>query len=133
MAIHPSPRYAVLLLLAHLLAALAVYITPLPLPAKLAIFLSVLVSFVYHLARDVLLMLPDSWRRLTLKERMATIVARNGFVLAGQVAGGSVVTPYLVILRIKPEGRRRTIARVIFPDALEGDAFRELCVRLRFA
>jgi len=61
------------------------------------------------------------------------IVTRDGSELTGQVAGGSVVTSSFVILRIKPDGKRWAVARVIFPDALENDAYRELCVRLRFA
>jgi len=133
MAIHPSPRLAILLLLAHLIAALAMYATPLPLPVKLAISLLVLVSLMYHMARDALLLLPASWRHLSVADGGATVVARDGSELTGQVSGGSVVTPWFVILRIRPDGRRRSVARAIFLDALENDAYRELCVRLKFS
>ena len=94
----------------------------------------VLVSLAFHLARDAFLMLSASWCSLSVGEGgAATIVARDGSVLTGQVAGGSVITPWFVVLRIRPEGKRRSVARVLFPDALERDAFRELCVRLRYA
>lgn len=132
MAIHPSPRCAALLFLAHLLAVLAVYVTPLSLLVRLAIFLPVLVSLTYHLARDALLLLPVSWRHLSIADGAATIVTRDGFVLTGQVDDSSVVTSGFVILRIKPDGMRRPVARAIFPDALESDAYRELSVRLKF-
>ena len=134
MAIHPSPRLLVLLLSSHLIAALAVYISAMPPLVRLALLLPVLASMVFHLIRDAFLMLPVSWSSLSVGEGgAATIVARDGSVLTGQVADGSVVTPLFAVLRIRPEGKRRSVARVIFPDALGSDAFRELCVRLRYA
>jgi toxin CptA len=132
MAIHASPRLLILLFLAHLLAALAVNATPLPLPVRLAISLLVLVSLTYHSARDALLRLPASWSRLSIGDDMATIITLDGSELTGQVSGSSVVTSAFVILRIKLDGKRWSVVRVIFPDALEHDAYRELCVRLRF-
>ncbi|MFZ3017542.1 MAG: protein YgfX [Gallionella sp.] len=132
MAIHASPRLLVLLFLAHLLAALAVNATPLPLPVRLVIFLPVLVSLTYHSARDALLRLPTSWISLSIGDGTATIITLDGSELTGQVSGSSVATPGFVILRIKPDGKRWSVAHVIFPDALEHDAYRELCVRLRF-
>lgn len=134
MAIHPSPRLLVLLLSSHLIAALAVCVSVMPPLVRLVLLLPVLVSLAFHLARDAFLMLPASWFSLSVGEGgAATIIARDGSVLTGQVAGGSVVTPWFVMLRIRPEGKRRSAARVLFPDALERDAFRELCVRLRYA
>ena len=46
-AIKPSPRFAVLLLLFHAIAAIAVYAAALPLYARLAIILLILLSLVY--------------------------------------------------------------------------------------
>lgn len=134
MAIHPSPRFLVLLLLFHSIAVLAVCVSATPLLVRLSLSLLVIASLAFHLARDALLMLPASWRSLSVGEAgAATIVARDGFVSTGQVAGGSVVTPWFVVLRIRLEDKRRSAVRVIFPDALGSDAFRELCVRLRYA
>lgn len=134
MAIHPSPRLLVLLLLSHLIAVLALCVSTMPPLVRLILLLPVLASLTFHLARDALLRLPASWCSLSVGEGgAATIVARDGSVLIGQVADGSVVTPWFVVLRIRPEGKRRSAARVIFPDALGSDAFRELCVRLRYA
>lgn len=134
MAIHPSPRLFVLLLSSHLIAVLALCVGAMPPLVRLALLLPVLASLAFHLARDALLMLSASWRSLSVGEAgAATIAARDGSVLTGQVADGSVVTPWFVVLRIRPEGKRRSVARVIFPDAVGGDAFRELCVRLRYA
>lgn len=132
MAIHPSLRLAILLLLMHLVATLALYVTPLQSSVRLALFLPVLASLTYHLARDALLLLPASWRKLSIGDDAATIVTRDGTKLTGQLAGGCVVTPVFVMLRVKLDGKRRPVARAIFPDALGGEAFRELCVRLRY-
>ena len=105
MAIHPSPRLLVLLLSSHLISALAVCVSAMPPLVRLALLLPVLVSLVFYLARDALLMLPASWRSLSVGEGcVATIVARDGSVLTGQVAGGSVVTPWFVVLRVRLEG-----------------------------
>lgn len=131
MAIHPSPRLAVLLLLSHLIAAWAVYAGTLPVSFAAGMSLLVAASLSYHLARDAWLLLPASWHRLSVEDRVATAIARDGSVLVGRVLDGSVVTPWFVILRIEPEGRRRPVARAILPDALGGEGFRELCVRLR--
>ena len=131
MAIHPSPRFAILLSLMHLLAAFAAYAAPLP--VSLGLWLAASASLAYHLARDALLLSPASWRSLTVADGQATVVTRDGSVLTGPVAGGSVATPFFVVLRIEPEGGRGSVARAIFPDALEGDDYRELSVRLRHA
>jgi hypothetical protein len=129
MAIHPSPRLAILLSLMHLLAAFAAYAAPLP--VSFGLWLAASVSLAYHLARDALLLSPASWCSLTVADGQATVVTRGGTELAGAVAGGSVATPFFVVLRFTPEGGRGSVARAIFPDALENDAYRELCVRLR--
>jgi hypothetical protein len=129
MAIHPSPRLAILLALMHLFAAFAAGTAPILI--SVGLILVVLASLSFHLARDALLLLPSSWRSLAVTEGQVAVVTRDGTELAGPVAGSSVVTPFFVVLRFRPEGGRRSVARAIFPDALENDAYRELCVRLR--
>nr|WP_212786870.1 protein YgfX [Ferrigenium kumadai] len=122
---------AILLLLFHLLVAGVVFLTALPVPPKLATFLLIVLSLVYYLARDALQLLPDSWREISLAsgEVSATLHTR----LTGQISGDTVVSPYFVVLGICLEGRRLPVFRVVFPDAVGRDRFRELCVRLRFA
>lgn len=132
MDIHPSPRLAVLLLLSHLIAAGTVYASSIPVPFAAGISLLVAASLVYRLARDAWLLLPSSWRRLSVEGRVATVGARDGSPLVGRVLDGSVVTPHFLVLRVQPEGKRRPVARTIFPDAVGSEGFRELCVRLRY-
>jgi toxin CptA len=131
--VKPSLRFALSLLALHMMAAAAVFVTALPWPAKLAMLLLIILSLAYYLARDVLLLLPDSWRDISLDRKDVSVVTSRGTVLTGHVANSTLVSPYLVILCVKPEGQRLLVSRVIFPDAISARAFREFCVHLRFA
>jgi toxin CptA len=133
MAIKPSPRLALLLLLSHALAASAVYATAMPPSAKLAILALVLPSLFYYLARDALLLLPGSWREIIFDQGSLSVVARDGCAFFGKIEGKTTVTPYFVVLRVRQDARRLPVFRIIFPDAMGADEFRELRVRLRFA
>lgn len=133
MAIKPSVRFAAVLLLSHAIAASVVYMTAMPWAARLAVFLLIALSLSYYLARDALLIFSGSWREISLDQSSVSVLARDGSELIGQIAGKTIVSPYFVLLRIRPEGRCRPVSRVIFPDAMDGDAFRELRVRLKFA
>lgn len=96
-------------------------------------FVLIALSLVYYLARDALLLLPHSWKEVSVAPAGASVVVRNGSHFSGTVAGKTFVCPYFVVLGICPEGRRVPVFRVVFPDAIGQDAFRDLCVRLRFA
>ena len=133
MAIKPSPRLALLLLLSHALAATAVYATAMPPPVRLAILALVLLSLSYYLARDALLLFPGSWREISLDRDCLSVVARDGSVFSGKIEGKTTVNPHFVVLRVRPDARRLPVFRTIFPDALGAEEFRELRVRLRFA
>lgn len=133
MAIRFSPRFAILLLLLHMMVAAAVYVTAMPLEARLAMLLMILLSLIYYLARDVFLLLPDSWREISLEQNGIVVVTRDGSKLPGRFANETTVSSYFVVLRVKPEGRHLPVSRVIFPDALSAGAFRELCVHLKFS
>ncbi len=95
--------------------------------------LPVLLSLLYYLARDVLLLLPDSWRDISFEQNDVSVITRDGSHLNGQAANDTLVTSYFILLRIRPEGQRMPVARVIFPDAMEAGLFRELCVHLKFS
>lgn len=133
MEIKFSQRFAMLLLLLHSMAAAAVYMIATPLPARLAMLFLVLLSLTYYLARDVLLLLPYSWCEISLDQGTLEVVTRDGSKLIGQCKNESTVSSYFVLLHVKLEDHRLPVSRVIFPDAMSSDKFRELCVRLRFA
>lgn len=132
MAIKPSPRLAMLLLLFHAIVATVVSMTVMPPAARLAILMLILLSLIYYLARDVLLLFPDSWREIAFDQGGVSVVTRDGSSLFGQVANNTTVSPYFAVLRVRVEGYRLPVFRTIFPDALDAGAFRELSVRLRF-
>ncbi|HXU93828.1 MAG TPA: protein YgfX [Gallionella sp.] len=133
MALKPSTRLSMLLILCHLLVAGVVFLTALPVATMLTIFLLIVLSLVYYLARDALLLLPNSWREIALSPEEVSVVLRNGSGFTGQVSGETFISPHFIVLGVRVEDRRLPFFRVIFPDALGRDRFREVCVRLRFA
>lgn len=133
MAIKPSLRLAMYLLLSHGIASTAVYATVMPLSAKLVVLILVLLSLLYYLARDALLFFPGSWGDISFNQNSVSVVTLGGSGFSGQIASSSIVSPYFVVLRVKLEGRRLPVFRTFFPDALETGVFRELCVHLKFA
>lgn len=133
MAIKPSLRFAMLLLLFHLIAAIVVYATAMPLVGRLAVILIVLLSLLYYLARDVLLILPDSWCDIALDQSNTSVVFKGGSSCHGKIGDKTIVSPHFVVLRIRFDNRRLPVSRVIFPDALGTGAFRDLCVRLKYS
>ena len=128
-----SLRFALSLLVLHMMAAAIVIVTAMLWQAKLVVLMLVILSLAYYLARDVLLQLPDSWRDISLDQKDVSVVTRGGTVLMGRVANQTFVSPYFVVLCVKPDGRRLPVSRVIFPDAISAAAFRELCIYLRYA
>lgn len=131
MAIKQSLRLAMLLLLSHAAVAAVVFVTQIPLAARMAVMLLILMSLLYYLARDALLLLPDSWHEISLDQGLVSLTTLDGSEFYGH-AGSTAVNPYFVVLSVILDGRRQPVFLTIFPDALECDEFRELCVRLRF-
>jgi len=130
--VKPSLRFALSLLLLHMAVAAVVCATAIPWLAKLAMLMLIALSLSYYLARDVLLLLGDSWRDISVEQKDVTVVTRDGNSFLGQAADKCFVSPYVVVLCLKLEGSR-LVSRTIFPDALSAGAFRELCVYLKFA
>lgn len=131
--VKPSLRFAVSLLLLHMIVATVVYATAMPLPVKLVLLLLISLSLFYYLARDFLLLFPDSWCEISLDQNGVSVIVRDGSSFLGQVANKTFVSPYFVVLCVKLEGHRLLVSRVIFPDAMSTGAFREFCVHLKFA
>lgn len=132
-SVMPSVRFAWVLLLMHMSGAVVVCLTVMSVGVKLVMLLLIVVNLVYYLARDVLLLLPNSWKEISLNQDGASITARDGSGFFGKVVSDTLVSPYFVVLCVRLEGHRLSTARVIFPDAFSAGAFRELCVRLKFA
>jgi len=133
MAIRPSPYFAVLLVFIHMVVAVVVYLTAIPMPFKLALILIAVLSLIYYLTRDVLLVLPNSWCEITLSTGNQTVVTRDGARLPFRIDNRIFISPYFIVLRGSLEGRYLMTSRVVFPDALASGEFRNLCVWLKFA
>ncbi|MGA7749579.1 MAG: protein YgfX [Gallionella sp.] len=133
MAIKPSPRFALLLLCMHTIASLVVYVTVMPRALSVTIISLIAISLIYHLARDVFLLLSNSWRDVSFDQGLVQVVVRDGSSFRAQVTSTTIVSPYFIIFRVRLDGFRLLVSRVIFPDALNAGEFRELCVGLRFA
>lgn len=133
MAIKPSMTLTMLLLLSHAIVASVVYVTLLPLGVKLVILTWILLSLFFYLARDALLLLPGSWREISIGQGSVSVVTHRGSDLSGQIIGSTTVSPYFAVLRVMLPGHRLPVSRTIFPDSLDTGEYRELCVRLKFS
>ncbi|MGA8862341.1 MAG: protein YgfX [Gallionella sp.] len=131
--VKPSLRFAVLLLFLHMMAAIVVFATAVALPVQLLLFMLVAISLIYYLARDVVLLLPGSWREISLNQNEVSVIVRTGSGFVGRVAPRTLVSPYFIVLCVQLGGHNRTISRVIFPDSMGPGVFRELCIHLKFA
>jgi len=131
MAIKPSPAFAVLLLLKHATAAIIVYITDIPLSVTFTLLLLIGFSLIYLIARDVLLVLPNSWCEFDFVAGDLSVESRDGSITCVQLKSNTTVSPYLVVLRVSWAGKYLGASRVICPDMLDSDLYRELCVQLR--
>jgi len=81
--------------------------------------------------------LPQSVVGLTLtQEREGGLgceaARRDGGRTACRILGGSVALPWLVVLRLRPQGRRLAWPVALLPDALAAEEFRALRVALRW-
>jgi hypothetical protein len=132
-AIKPSRNLALLLWVLHVGNAAVLTMTNLAWMVKLMVLLLIVASLTYHLLRDVGLRLAHSWREITLKQDGVSIGLQGSSILSGKLSNTSVAFAYCVILVVKLEGHRFNTARVIFRDALQPEAFRELCVYLKYS
>lgn len=113
-------------------AALAVLALALPLWAKLAFAALLLFSLLYYLRRDAWLSLPASCIGLVLEGEGVVLLRRDGVRLSCGILQDSLVTPYLTVLNVLPQGARFARSVVILPDSLEAESFRQLRVWLKW-
>ncbi|HEY6095323.1 MAG TPA: protein YgfX [Gallionellaceae bacterium] len=130
--LRPSRLLAGLLLLMHLLALSALFTLPLPLWGGALLSLVVLLSLAYWVARAAWLRLATSCVSIRLHGDSVELVCRNGESVSGTVQRDTLVTPFLVVLRILPAEGRRCRNVVIAGDAMAPEALRELRVALRW-
>jgi hypothetical protein len=130
--IKSSVLYVVLLSLLYALLAVTLCLTHLDLWVRLSILSLILLSFSHHLLLDALRLSSAAWISLSLNENQLVAGFRSGEIRSGVVMARSVITPYCVVLCARLEGRKLPACTVIFHDAMEPEAFRQLRVRLKY-
>ena len=130
MLIHPSPLGALLVGTVHAVAACAALVALAAVPALLCV-IGVALSAIVHVGRTL------QWWRSAIHELTVrpngTAAWRDGagtWHEAREVTGG-VLAPWLLAVGLKEDGRRLQ-PLLLLPDALDGDALRELRVWLRW-
>jgi len=128
----PSIYLAAMLCIAHGAFLMVLPLLDLPVWSRLVLASVVLSSLVYYLRREVWLQAPSSCVELTLEENAALLTLRDGRQLHGEIARGSLATPYLAVLNVSLPQRQRMRSLTILPDSLATDSFRQLRVWLKW-
>lgn len=129
----PSHHLAIMLVVAHGAALLALLALALPLWAMAALLLLLLFSLLHHLRRDAWLSAPSSGVKLVLEEEGVVLTVRNGDQLTGRLLHDSLITPFLTVLNVLPQGAYLTRSIIILPDSLDNESFRQLRVWLKWS
>lgn len=129
----PSRKLGILLSLAHYTAASVFWLLTLPAAVKILVTLLLASSLCFYLRRYVWLISPQAIVALRLSEKnhcRAWMLSNN--YIDYRIDGDTFVAPYMTVLCLKENQvtGRRTI--VIFPDAIDAEAFRQLRVWLRW-
>ncbi len=128
--IKPSRIFLLLLIALHLLTILSVCVTNLEHWAQQGLSVAILISLIHHLYLHV--WANQAWRAFSIDKKQVLIHTLDGSELNGVLAHQTVVTPGCVVLCARLDGHRSPVCQVIFCDAMQAEAFRELRVRLRF-
>ncbi|MDE2311416.1 MAG: hypothetical protein KGL01_11420 [Betaproteobacteria bacterium] len=130
--LQPSHYLAAVLIAAHGVTLAVLFPLALPLWAKAALASLLLLSLVHHLRRDAWLSAPAAGVALMLEDERAVLTTRGGEQLAVRILRDSLVTPFLTVLNVLPQGARFARSVVILPDTLDAESFRQLRVWLKW-
>lgn len=126
----PSRIYSLSLVIAPLLAITSVFLANIEGVVQFLLVMLVALGIFPALWREALLRHATSWQSIILQQRHVRIIRRNADEVSGEVMHRTLVMPLCIVLWVRTEGGV-SVSQVIFPDALQDDAFRELCVRLK--
>lgn len=133
MTVGSSRILAGILVSAHVAGGALLAVTDLPWVWKIAALPLFLGSLMFALRHHAWRLTPAAVVGLHLEpEGKVVFLRRDGLVLEGLLLGSSFVSPWLTVLNLRPEGRRRSVPLVILPDAVEREAFRQLRVWLKW-
>lgn len=128
----PSRLMLVALAVMHGLAVLATAISGLPLWARAAIFLLVVLNFMHQWYSRWSSSNPSLVEGMALAQGQATLYCRDGRTVGGLVLGSSMVTPFLCVINILPTGQRVARSVIVLADAMDAETYRRLRVQLRW-
>jgi hypothetical protein len=123
-----SPLLAGCLIGSHGAAMLVVGLQISNLWMKFLLFALILASLLHGLLLHAWRRLPSAIVQMQCGEASLEVETRAGERYVCQLLADSLITPLLVVLRVRREGRRLSRALVIVPDAMERQAFRQLRV-----
>jgi toxin CptA len=128
-----SRALAVLLFAMHALGIALLWSLPLALWLQASASTVLLASQVFYLRRDALRSSARSVRALSLNSECGcSIQLLRGEWLETRLLSSSFVSPYLTVLNLNPRGTWGARHVVIFPDAIDPEAFRQLRVLLKW-
>lgn len=128
----PSRYLALLLSVAHGAALLAVSVLAVPFWAQLTLNVLLLLNLAYQLYRAAWLIAPSAVVAFRFEDGGVVLDTRGGGKLAGKLLDSSLVTPYLTVLNVLPQGARLARGVTIMPDSLDAESFRQLRVYLQW-
>lgn len=130
----PSYLLAMIFAGAALGACLILAYMPLALWIKLVLAAAALITGLYHILQDALLVMPRSVIRLELNSKgKFHLVRRNEEKMVAGILPSSFVMPYLTILNLSNGQLFSGRSVVITPDRVDQDSFRRLRVWLRWS
>ena len=130
--LQPSHYFAAMLITAHGATLVVLFSLALPVWAKAALASLMLLSLMHHLRRDAWLSAPSAGVALMLEGDRMVLTTRGGEQLAGQMLHDSLVTPFITVLNVLPQGAYFAHSVVILPDSLDAESFRQLRVWLKW-
>lgn len=134
--LNPKPSRVLigLLTVGHLGAVAVLLPLDFPLIVKLLIGIALLVSLIVALRKQPGKTGEGGVQTLTWKVDGDWLLETiDGESMSATLHESTYVHPWLVVLNFKLEGKRGLLSFVLAPDALDGETFRELRVRLKVA
>ncbi len=127
-------RLAVLLCAAHVAAAGAMWVTPVPVAVKAIIISAIALSLIHHIGLNAALHAADAIVSLEIGEQGGiAFLTRGGAWHDCEPLGSSFVSRHLTIVNLRPSGQRRTRYAILMPDNVDARDFRHLRMWLRWA
>ena len=130
--LQPSIYFTIALVVSHGIALAVLVPITLPLWARILLAALVLVSMLYHLWHDAWLLALSSNKTLLLDGDSVLLVARNGDQVTARILADSLVTPFISVLNVLPQGAYLARSIIILPDSLDAESFRQLRVWLKW-